>query len=614
MLRSSILAPFKPTLPRTLASLLARGVAFAAFAAILATLAAGLLPQGVLASSHSEAPGTAKDRLADDTDLYAFVSRDAPNAVTFVGLWIPLLEPNGGPNFYSFDDDAFYYFNIDNAGDCVAHLRYQFKFTSTRQNGNTFLYNTGQVTSLDDPDLNVRQTYQITRIVNGAETVVASGLPVAPNYVGPVSMPDYASLAAAAVQTLPGGIKVFAGPRDDPFFADLAAIFDLLTIRRPPGNRGDGIDGVAGFDVMAIVMQIPFALLTQDGLAPTAATSVIGIYDSVERLQNRVINGDGTISTSGPEIQVSRLGMPLVNEVVIALKDKDKFNASSPANDAQFLTYVTNPELPALLNLLYGIQVPPTPRNDLVTVFLQGVPGLNRPANQTAACEMLRLNMLVPPTRKPKRLAVLSGDTAGFPNGRRLTDDVVDIEERVAAGVLVPGFNIRPNRQLGDGVDVNDRPFLPYFPYVALPHNPFDHSHRGDQSDKAVVMMDGMDREGAAEEEGPHSEADEDEESSSLLPQQDGQASASTATLSQVSGRGALRFRVPASGRVTLKLYDVRGRAVRTLVDQDAAPGDFEARWDGRDDSGARSASGVYFAQFTIDGRTVENRKVTLAH
>jgi hypothetical protein len=231
-------APFElpPGLRAVAAAAPRNAIAIVALLAMIAAMTLGLVFGNAMASSHSEAPGTAKDRLADDTDLYAFVSRDAPNAVTFVGLWIPLLEPNGGPNFYSFDDAAHYYINIDNAGDCTAHLRYEFEFTTTTRNGNTFLYNTGPVTSLDDPDLNVRQTYAVTRIVDGSETELASGLPVAPNYVGPASMPDYAELAKAAVQTLSDGTKVFVGPRDDPFFADLAAIFDLLTIRKPPGN------------------------------------------------------------------------------------------------------------------------------------------------------------------------------------------------------------------------------------------------------------------------------------------------------------------------------------------------------------------------------------------
>src|SRR5262245_17119087 len=297
----------------------------------------------LLASSHSEAPGTAKDRLADDTDLYAWVAKDAPQSVTFVGNWVPLLEPNGGPNFYGFDDEAHYYINIDNVGDARKHIRYEFRFQTTRQNPNTFLYNTGVVTSLNDPDLNVRQTYSITRIENGVETVIASGLPVAPNFVGPKSMPSYNDLAAQAVRTLDDGTKVFVGPRDDPFFVDLAAVFDLLTIRKLPGDMGKGVDGLGGYDVMSIVLQVPKARLTKDGQAPDASRNnhIIGIWDTAERMSMRTIQPDGSISLAGSEVQVSRLGMPLVNEVVIPLGQKDTFNRSEPANDvANFGAYV----------------------------------------------------------------------------------------------------------------------------------------------------------------------------------------------------------------------------------------------------------------------------------
>ena len=353
--------------------------------ALVALLVTVVTASSALASSHSEAPGTSKDRLADDTDLYAWVAPSAPDKVTIVGNWIPLIEPNSGPNFVSFDDDVSYYINIDNVGDCQDHIRYEFKFHTTRQNPNTFLYNTGVVTSLTDPDLNVRQTYSITRIDNGSETVLASDLPVAPAFVGPKSMPDYASLAKAAVQTLNDGTKVFVGPRDDPFFVDLAAIFDLLTIRKPPGNQGGGIDGLGGFDVMTIALQIPKTRLTSDDQAPNANNSVIGIYNSAERPANRTINGDGTVSVSGGDMQVSRLGNPLVNEVVIPLKDKDKFNATKPTGDGAFLSYVLNPELAGLLTALYGIPTPPAPRNDLVTIFLTGIPGAGRPGFRNAS-------------------------------------------------------------------------------------------------------------------------------------------------------------------------------------------------------------------------------------
>ena len=447
-------------------------------AALLAMLAAAALaPATALASSHSEAPGTSKDRLADDTDLYAWVAADAPGAVTIVGNWVPLIEPNSGPNFAGFDDNAHYYINVDNVGDAKKHLRFEFTFNTTRQNQNTFLYNTGVVTSLQDPDLNVRQTWTLTRVDLDAhtETVIGTGQ-VAPYFVGPVSMPDYPSLAQSAIQTLGDGTKVFVGPRDDPFFVDLAAVFDLLSIRKPPGNKGKGVDGVGGYNVMSIVMQIPKQRLTKDGTAPdpARANNIVGIWDTAERLKNQTINGDGTITVSGPEQQVSRLGMPLVNEIVIPLGKKDLFNASEPANDvANFGAYVVDPEPARLLHALFGINVPAAPRNDLVAVFATGVPGLNQPANVSPG-EMLRLNMSIPPAKKPSRFGVLAGDVAGFPNGRRLADDVVDIELRVVAGVLVPGFDVAPNNQLGDGVDANDKSFLPHFPYVAIPHQGYE--------------------------------------------------------------------------------------------------------------------------------------------
>ena len=551
---------------------------------VLALLMTAAIPGLVRASSHSEAPGTAKDRLADDTDLYAFVAPDAADKVTIIGNWVPLLEPAGGPNFASFDDEAFYYINIDNVGDCQDHIRYEFKFTTTRQNGNTFLYNTGPVTSLDDPDLNVRQTYSITRIENGTETVLATGLPVAPNFVGPTSMPDYASLAQSAVRELSDGTKVFVGPRDDPFFVDLGAIFDLLQIRRVPGNKGKGVDDLAGFNVLTIALQIPMARLTKDGAAPSASNGVIGIYDSAERMSVRSVDANGVVTLSGEERQVSRLGNPLVNEVVIPLKDKDTFNHTKPSGDAAFLSYVQNPEVAVLLNALYGINAPANPRGDLVTVFLTGIPGVNQPAGQTAGCEMLRLNMTIPPSATSNRFGVIAGDAAGFPNGRRLSDDVVDVALRVVAGgyVLTPDFNVAPNNQLGDGVDANDLPFMPQFPYVALPHNPLDHQHhvlqRGPSTREQSQPM----------EKGPLSFAG---------------ANPAPAT--------RLTFTVEKTAQAALKIYDVQGRLVRTLFEQPAAPGTFNASWDGRADDGTTMSAGIYFARFTA-GQQVGVKKIVL--
>jgi hypothetical protein len=573
--------------------------------ALLRLSAALVLLTGVssaaMASSHSEAPGTAIDRIADDTDLYAWVAPDAPNAVTIVGNWIPLLEPNSGPNFASFGENLSYYINIDNVGDAKKHIRYEFKFTNTRQNPNTFLYNTGVVNTLTDPNLNVRQTYTVTRIVNGAETTYGP-FPSAPWFVGPRSMPNYKALAQAAIQTLPDGTRLFVGPRDDPFFVDLAAIFDLLTIRRVPGNRGGGVDGVSGYNVMSIVLQIPKASLTKDGVAPSADlhNEIIGIWDTAERPQTRVINGDGTISYSGPEIQVSRLGMPLVNEVVIPLKDKDKFNASEPENDvANFAGYVVNPELAGLLQALYGLTVPPTPRNDLVTVFATGIPGVNQPQGVVAS-EMLRLNMTIPPAQKPNRFGVIAGDAAGFPNGRRLADDVVDIAERVVAGgyVLTPQTNVAPNNQLGDGVDANDVPYLPYFPYVAPPHNPFVNDlHDAD------IRHFGHGRGGdPGDDDGDRWNRDVTTPISEEF----------SLTGGSTGSRALLHYTLPANGRVSLKIFDLQGRSVRTLVDQDAAAGSFRAVWDGRTQSGATAERGVYFARLVVDGRATEGKKIVI--
>ena len=571
-----------------------------------------------MASSHSEAPGTSKDRLADDTDLYAWVANDAPDAVTIVGNWVPLIEPNSGPNFASFDDNATYYMNVDNLGDSKKHIRFEFSFNTTRQNPNTFLYNTGVVTSLADPDLNVRQTWTLKRINADThqETVLGTGQ-VAPYFVGPVSMPDYNALATAAITPLPGGYKVFVGPRDDPFFVDLAAAFDLLSLRphddhfakglssdfepaslrRGPHDRDTAVDGVSGYNVMSIVLQVPKTALTKDGAAPDPALGnhVIGIWDTAERRQTSVINGDGTITFSGPEFQVSRLGMPLVNEIVIPLGKKDLFNASEPANDvANFGANVVDPEPAKLLHALFGINVPPAPRNDLVAVFATGVPGLNQPPN-VAPGEMLRLNMAIPPAARPSRFGVLAGDAAGFPNGRRLADDVVDIELRVVAGVLVNGFNVTPNNQLGDGVDANDMPFLPRFPYVAPPQNPRDHQHHVTGEIRDIVRGPG-----------------EDEAVSPAALEQQAARGPALAILGKNPGASAvLQYSLETPARVALRVYDVQGRSVRTLIDQDAAAGMFRANWDGTNQQG-EGQHGVFFARLTANGRALETRKVVI--
>ncbi len=262
--------------------------------------------------------------------------------------------------------------------------------------------------------------------------------------------------------------------------------------------------------------------------------------------------------------------MPLVNEIVIPLGKKDLFNATEPFNDvANFGAYVVDPEPAKLLHALFGINVPPAPRNDIVAVFATGVSGLNQPAGVSPG-EMLRLNMSIPPSANPNRLGVLAGDVAGFPNGRRLSDDVTDIELRVVAGVLVDGFNVAPNNRLGDGIDANDMPFLPYFPYVAPPQNP------------------------AAEAAGAPS-------------------TESLRILSGVAGsRAAMMYSIPRTSKVTLRVFDIQGRMVRTLVDQDAAAGTFRATWDGTTDAGTAAARGIFFARLVADGQTLGSKKVII--
>jgi hypothetical protein len=445
------------------------------------------------ASSHREAPLIAEDPLADNTDVYAFVSPADPTKVTLISNFVPLQAPYGGPNFFRFGDDVLYEIKIDNDGDAREDITFQFRFTTQTRNGNTFLYNTGPITSLDSPNWNRPQLYSVTMVRGSATlsrrapglsqpvvttTVLATTVPTPPSNVGPKSIPNYASLATSAVRDIGSGIKVFAGQRDDGFYVDLGGVFDLLNIRNP------GEDKLAEFNVNTIAIEVPKTLLTRNGTAPTSATdpaAVIGIWSTASRPRTRVLD-DGQSTGSGGYVQVSRLGMPLVNEVVIPLGQKNHFNASLPKDDAQFLSFVQDPEVARLFKAgaltLNGasvpLNVPAAPRNDLVAIFLTGIPGLNQPPNVTPA-EELRLNVAIPPTANPNRLGILGGDLAGFPNGRRVGDDVVDIEIRALAGAtpLTPQFNISPNNILGDFVDGNDVPYLNVFPYLGLPHDGF---------------------------------------------------------------------------------------------------------------------------------------------
>lgn len=457
------------------------------------------------ASSHREAPLISQDPVADATDLYAFVSPDDPNTVTLIANYYPMQDPAGFPNFYRFGDDVAYRINIDNNGDAVEDVFYQWDFDTEIVNPNSFLYNSGPIDSLESPNLNVRQTYTLSEGRGGVLTEIASGLMTPPVNIGPKSTPDYEALASEAIAEVGDGITVFAGQRDDPFWVDLGGVGDLLTIRQLPGNAGGGVDDLAGLNVQTLAVQVPVEQLTSDGATPAdaeAANAVIGVWTTALR-PSTLVFGPGTQTASGNHVQISRLGMPLVNEVVAPLGAKDLFNSSHPGNDAQFLGAVTDPEIAKLLNLLYGealVAVPESERDDLVQVFLTGVPGLNQPANVTPS-EMLRLNVAIPPSETENPLGVIAGDNAGFPNGRRLGDDVVDIELRVAAGFLLgEEFQNGANGQLGDGVPANDLPFLAEFPYVGTPHQGFEHMHHAPTGDGTTAAGGGAEATPAVQE------------------------------------------------------------------------------------------------------------------
>jgi uncharacterized protein DUF4331 len=451
---------------------------------LLAVAAAGLSVAGLAllgpaagtASSHREAPLIAGTPSLDNTDLYAFASPDSPTKVTIVANWQPFEEPTGGPNFYPFATNTAHDILIDNDGDASADIIYRWMFTTSYKNPNTFLYNTGVVTSLADADLNLTQTYSLSRITKYGRTTILANAPVAPSFTGAVSMPDYAALSNAAITSFTGatgGAKSFAGQADDPFFADLR-IFDLLYGK---DLSEVGQDTLQGYNVNTIALQVQRADLALK--ASPARNPVVGIWTTTSRAGVNMSTGAATLE------RVSRLGNPLVNEVVIPVGRKNEFNVSGTETDAKFLDYVTKPEVPKLMKAIYDIPAPAEPRLDLVEVFLTGVcdgcgpvavdlnsQKLNADAvpSKFAPSEQLRLNMNVAPAASPNRLGVVGADTAGFPNGRRLFDDVIDITLQAAEGVLQPGHPTAVDT-LGDGVNANRLDFRNSFPYVALPND-----------------------------------------------------------------------------------------------------------------------------------------------
>jgi hypothetical protein len=491
--------------------------------AIAALLAASLIPVRVEGSSHREAPLISRDPTADNTDLYAFRSPDGSNTVTIIANYIPLEEPAGGPNFSAFDDNVLYEIKVDNTGDALADVTYQVRFKTTYSDsdlfGPSYLLNDFPVTSATDPDLLVKQSYTVTRVVADVATVLGSGN-VPPTNIGPRSTPSYSATGASGRINLSNGGKAFTGPRDDPFFVDLGSIFDLGGLRpfNPahliPLTDAPGVDGVAGYNTHSIALKLPITELTGTASVPALGSqdAVIGVWATASRQKVAVLKKDGTMNLNDGWVQVSRLGNPLINEVIIPLRLKDYWNFQAPNADAQFAKYYTKPALAAIADAVYPPLGPirHDGRADLVAILLTGLPvPANSPLGNptsfpftftgTTKADMLRLNVAVAPcveagpdkfdtkSEDPagacSRLGVLDGDLAGFPNGRRLEDDVTDIELRAVLdgygtfvnsiyGSLTPNQPI--NNDVGDGVNANDKAFLASFPFVASPFGGYD--------------------------------------------------------------------------------------------------------------------------------------------
>jgi hypothetical protein len=446
-------------------------------------------------SSHREAPEISKDPVADNTDLYAFVSPDRPDYVTLIANFIPLQQPGGGPNFYEFGDDVLYQIHISNRGEAEADISYQFRFHTTIRNKETFLYNTGQITSITSSNWNRPQYYSVTRAERGRRSrVLAENLTVPPVNVGIRSTPNYAStFTTAATHELPNGGRVFAGQRAEGFFVDLGSIFDLGTLRPfqslhlIPTADAMGVNGTQGLNVHSIALQVKVSDLTRNGKKPTDVTkaeSVIGVYASASRQTSRVWdNRQGKHICFGPYQQVSRLGNPLFNEVIVPMARKDRWNTLEPDDDREFAKYVTKPELGTLLPILYPTAFPhlkaySKPRADLAAILLTGIPNGIVPGFQNntgpVQADLLRLNVAVPPASTPNPLGLVAGDPAGFPNGRRVFDDVVTVELRAIAGLTIPLVDsaFTPDAAtslIKDGTSNTNPPYLSQFPYLGTP-------------------------------------------------------------------------------------------------------------------------------------------------
>ena len=535
---------------------LASALSLAAAAALLITSALVMAPTAD-ASSHREAPLISKDAFADNTDTYVFVSPENPDNLVLMASWIPFEGPEGGPNYFEWDENVLYDIHVDNNGDAVPDFTYTLDASVAVQNNATFLYNTGAI-GTDGSNWNRQQRYTVTETSAGGTVDLVTDVLAPPVNIGAKSTGNYADLEAAAMYSVENGgdtIKIFAGQTDDPFWVDLQ-VFDLLTLRgqdAPIGySEGNNIpvDSLSGFNVHTLVLEVPIARLTQ-GEEP-----VLGVWATSRRPSMQVLNGlggvisgDGLQSISGDPVQVSRLGMPLVNEAVLPLSLKDAFNTLKPEQDLTIYTDATlgpilqkaveDPELGNLLCGLYGVPLPGDTNDDCATEFTAGTPrsgrgdifdvfltgmvlaneftistangpmtlpagfNVNQPAGVQPA-EMIRINTAIKGdlcAPVPSRLGVLGGDACGFPNGRRLMDDVVEIELLTVAGAAYPvldgrdtdfSFNSAFIDVLTDGVDHNDVAFRHTFPYVAQAQSGQTHIHQNPFATLYLPMIQQM--------------------------------------------------------------------------------------------------------------------------
>ena len=492
----------------------------------ISVILAAFLASPAEAANHREAPLTALDPKADITDFFAFVDYQDPTKVTVILDVDPLLEPANGPNYFPFDPDILYAVRVDNNHDAVEDVVFEVRFSTEIGLPGVFTGFVGAgngiaapanspapvapgtpiipaaIRNLTDAGLSLRQRYTVTMVKGGVRTVLGQNLIAVPSNVGPRTMPDYeqpGGLYDQGIYALSNSVKAFAGTVDDPFWIDLGAAFDTFNFRSDgfaiPGVLNAtqdampylnfAADDVSGYNVNAIALQIPITLLTRDGQihAATDPMGTLGLWGTTSRPKAKTLSGvpGGKAFVSSNVTQIQRMGQPLFNELIIGTGSKDKFSMSAPKDDAQFASFALDPLLARVLNAAYGgaVPIPAPPRLDLLPLVSYAPPiaPAGTPAGPVA--DLLRLNTGVAPTAPAaaNRLGLLGGDPAGYPNGRRLGDDVTDIAARAVAGVLAAGFNVFPNNAIGDGVNANDKPYRAYFPYLAPAHSGRDSRH-----------------------------------------------------------------------------------------------------------------------------------------